>query len=92
MGWRVRRSLRLGPGLRVNFSKRGASLSVGGHGLTQNFSSHGVRTTVGLPGTGISYSTTTGRGRRRGGGRRGSAIGGLFVIVGVLWLLSRLAG
>lgn len=94
MGWRVRRSLRLGPGLRVNLGKRGASLSVGGHGLTKNFSSRGVRTTVGLPGAGISYSTSTSTGRRqrRSGAHHGSALGGLIVILGLLWLLSWVTG
>ena len=57
MGWRFRRSVRLLPGVRVNLSKTGASLSIGGPGATMNFGKRGVRSTVGLPGTGISYTT-----------------------------------
>jgi len=44
-------------GLRVNFSTRGSSLSIGGKGATTNISARGVRNTLSLPGTGISYST-----------------------------------
>ena len=56
MGFRFRRSVRLLPGIRLNFSTRGVSTSVGGRGFTMNFGKRGIRTTVGIPGTGISYS------------------------------------
>jgi hypothetical protein len=56
MGFRFRRSIRLGKGLRLNISKSGTSLSVGRRGATVNLSSKGERVTVGLPGTGLSYS------------------------------------
>jgi hypothetical protein len=59
MGFRFRRSARLGP-LRFNFSKGGlSSISVGGRGATFNVPvnrSGGARTTLGLPGTGLSWS------------------------------------
>ena len=55
MGFRFRKRLRIIPGVWINVSKKGGSLSVGGHGLTANISKKGVRETVGLPGTGISY-------------------------------------
>src|SRR5438093_4277518 len=58
MGWRYRSSIRIPPGLRVNLSKSGASLSVGRPGATVNLGKRGVRTTVGLPGSGFSYSET----------------------------------
>jgi hypothetical protein len=57
MSWRFRKRLRIIPGLWINLSKKGGSLSVGGHGLPANVSKRGVRETVGLPGTGISYHT-----------------------------------
>jgi hypothetical protein len=57
MSWRFRRRLKILPGLWISLSKKGGSLSVGGHGLTANISKKGVRETVGLPGTGISYQT-----------------------------------
>ncbi len=58
MGFRFRRSIRLGKGLRINISKSGTSLSVGHRGATVNFGPKGERVTLALPGTGISYSQT----------------------------------
>ena len=59
MGFRFRRSTRLGP-LRFNFSKGGlSSISVGGRGASFNIPvnrSGGPRSTVGVPGTGLSWS------------------------------------
>lgn len=56
MGLRFRKSVKLLKGAKVNFSKSGVSLSVGGKGHSLNFSSRGVKRTIGLPGTGLSYS------------------------------------
>ncbi|WP_094555389.1 DUF4236 domain-containing protein [Synechococcus sp. 1G10] len=59
MGFRFRRSARLGP-LRFNFAKGGlSSISLGGRGASFNIPvarSGAPRTTVGLPGTGLSWS------------------------------------
>lgn len=60
MGFRFRRSVKICKGVKINVSKSGTSLSLGGAGHSVNFGSKGVRTTVGIPGTGLSYSTTTG--------------------------------
>jgi hypothetical protein len=66
MGFRFRRRIRLLPGIAINLSKTGASLSVGGPGATVNFGRRGTRTTLGIPGTGISYTTLhSSRGGRR---------------------------
>ncbi|MGE0284574.1 MAG: DUF4236 domain-containing protein, partial [Rhizobiaceae bacterium] len=59
MGLRFHKSFKLLPGIRLNMSKSGPSVSVGGKGLTYNFGSKRNRATVGLPGTGVSYSTTS---------------------------------
>jgi hypothetical protein len=59
MGFRFRRTVRLFPGLRLNVSKSGVSASVGTRGAWLTFGRNGTRTTVGLPGTGISYTTTS---------------------------------
>lgn len=56
MGLRIRKTLRLLPGVRINLSKSGASISVGGKGATVNIGAKGTRGTVGLPGSGLSYS------------------------------------
>ena len=60
MPFRFRKNIRLVPGLRLNLSKSGASLSVGGKGLTYNIGRKGTRATVGLPGSGLSYSSYDG--------------------------------
>lgn len=57
---RFRKSVKIGKGVKVNFSKSGASLSLGGRGHSVNLGSKGARTTVGMPGTGLSYSTRIG--------------------------------
>jgi hypothetical protein len=56
MGFRFRRSIRVLPGVRVNFGKRGISTSIGVRGAHVTFGKTGTRTTVGLPGSGISYT------------------------------------
>lgn len=53
MGLRFRRSIRLAPGLRLNFSTSGASLSVGPRGLSATFGSRGTYLNAGIPGTGL---------------------------------------
>ena len=66
MGFRFRRSVKLLPGVRLNFSARGVSTSLGGRGATVNISRRGTRATVGIPGTGLSYSAKlSGAARRR---------------------------
>lgn len=56
MGLRLRKTIRIAPGIKINLSKTGASLSVGQKGATVNFGRKGVRGTTGVPGTGVSYS------------------------------------
>ncbi len=59
MGFRFSRRVKLLPGIRVNMGLRGASLSVGGRGATLNLSKRGVRTTLGVPGTGLSWTSSS---------------------------------
>lgn len=56
MGFRFRRSIKLFPGLRLNFGKRGISASIGVRGAHVTYGPTGTRTTVGLPGSGLSYT------------------------------------
>lgn len=58
MGFRFRKTVKLGKGLSVNLSKSGGSVSFGPRGAKTNISKRGVRSTVSIPGTGISYSAT----------------------------------
>jgi hypothetical protein len=54
---RFRRSFRIFPGVKVNVSKGGVSVSVGKPGATLNFGKHGVRQTIGVPGSGVSHTS-----------------------------------
>lgn len=60
MGVRFRKSVKICKGVKVNFSKSGASLSLGGRGGGVNIGSKGTRVHAGIPGTGLSYSTKLG--------------------------------
>src|SRR6266498_517170 len=54
---RFRKSFTLFPGVKVNVSKGGTSITVGKKGFHLNFSKRGLRQTVGLPGSGISETS-----------------------------------
>jgi hypothetical protein len=56
MGFRFHRSIKILPGVRLNFGKRGISTSIGVRGAHVTYGPSGTRTTVGLPGTGITYT------------------------------------
>jgi len=56
VGLRFARRIPLLPGLRVNLSKSGPSLSLGHSGGWLTIGPRGTRATVGLPGSGLSYS------------------------------------
>lgn len=58
--WRVFRRKNVLPGLRVNLSKSGPSLSVGVRGAHVTLGRRGITRTVGIPGTGIFYTSRSG--------------------------------
>jgi hypothetical protein len=58
--FRFYRRLRIFPGLSVNLSKSGPSLTVGMRGAHLTMGPSGVRRTVGIPGTGIYYTSHSG--------------------------------
>lgn len=61
MGLRFRKSFKVAPGVKVNLNKKSTSVTFGGKGIHHTVSSSGKKTTtVGIPGTGISYSETSG--------------------------------
>ena len=63
MGLRFRKSVKICDGLRLNFGKTGASVTVGSGPFKKTFNTNGnVTTTVGLPGTGIYWTETERRG------------------------------
>jgi hypothetical protein len=51
---RFRRTLKIAPGVRLNFSKSGVSTTVGPRGFHLTFGKRGIRRTVSIPGTGVS--------------------------------------
>ncbi len=76
MPWSFRKSLKLGPGIRLNLGKKSASISVGGTGYRYNVSTTGRSTTsINSPGTGISYKDSSGgTSRSRTPSRRTSTV------------------
>lgn len=55
MGWRFRRSVKLFPGVRLNFTAHGLSTTIGVPGASINIGKSGPYLNLGLPGTGFSY-------------------------------------
>lgn len=61
MGFRFRKSINLGKGVRINFNKKSAGISFGTKGARYSVNSNGRRTaSVGIPGTGLYYTKTSG--------------------------------
>ena len=57
MGFRIRKSIKLFPGFKINLTHKGiSSASIGKPGASVNIGKKGTRTSVGIPGTGLSYS------------------------------------
>lgn len=56
MSFRFFQRIRIAPGLTLNLSKRGASVSVGPQGAKFTVGTSGTRATAGLPGTGLFYT------------------------------------
>ena len=50
------RRIKIFPGLTLNLSKSGVSVSIGPRGFKWTIGPRGERVTVGLPGTGLSYT------------------------------------
>ena len=82
MGWSYRKSASIGP-FRINVSKSGIGYSIGGKGFRTGVNARGRRyTSLSVPGTGLRYTKSGGKG----------ASGCLVVLVAVVdgafaWLL-----
>lgn len=75
--------MKLGAGVRLNLTKTGFGLSVGGRGHRISVHSSGRSTrTLGIPGTGLSYMSVKGRGRGRSS-RRATGAGSSQRLVAV---------
>jgi Flp pilus assembly protein TadB len=97
MGTRFRKSVKLAPGVRVNFGKKSSSISFGGKGARYTVSTTGRKTsTVGVPGTGLSYVHTSGSKHKEVSGSGGAVVhspkkykvcGIILLIIAVISLL-----
>jgi hypothetical protein len=65
MPFRFFRRVKIVPGVTLNFSKRGASVSLGIPGAKMTLGTSGATATVGLPGTGLFYTKRLRRGSSR---------------------------
>ena len=65
MGFRFRKSIKLAPGIKLNIGKKSTGISIGNKygGISFN-SKTGARSRASIPGTGISYSTKIGSGKK----------------------------
>ena len=87
MGLRFRKSIGLGKGIRLNLGKGSVGISAGAKGARFSVnSSRGATSSVGVPGTGLSYSNTSGGGGQRRG-RKVKLSGKDYLLVLGLWLL-----
>jgi len=66
MSFRFWRRIRIAPGVTLNLSNSGGSLSFGPRGAKFTIGPRGKRATVGIPGTGLFYTTTVPSGRSSG--------------------------
>lgn len=68
MGLRFRKSFKIAPGVKINLNKKSAGVTLGTKGAHYTINTSGKRTaSVGIPGTGLSYSTTSGGARKKSG-------------------------
>jgi Protein of unknown function (DUF4236) len=66
VGFRYRKSFKVAPGIRMTVSKSGIGYSAGGKGYRVTKRADGrIQQTLSAPGTGFSYTTTSGRTRQR---------------------------
>lgn len=91
MGIRFRKSMKVAPGVRMNVSKKSVGVSIGGKGARYSVSSSGRTTTsASIPGTGLSYVSTSGSKKKqrststgpiRASSSRGARVGGIVMLV-----------
>ena len=63
MGLRFRRSVKILPGVRINFSKSGVSTTIGPKGASINIGKNGTYLNTGIPGTGLYMREKIGEGK-----------------------------
>ena len=67
MGLRFRRSIKIAPGVKLNLNKNSVSATIGKKGAHYTINSKGKKTaTIGVPGTGLSYTTSSSGKKNKG--------------------------
>jgi hypothetical protein len=87
MGWRFRRSVKIMPGVRLNFSNSGISTTLGGSPFSVNIGKRGVRRTLSIPGTGLYHTAELGAGSDTASDSISAGCLALVVAGGLLLLL-----
>lgn len=72
MGLNIRKSIKLGKFLKINKTKKGISVTIGGKSFKLTLNDK-KKVTASLPGTGISYDTTLGKNGKKGGSKKSAA-------------------
>jgi len=91
---RFRKTIKIGPGLKLNLSKGGVSFTIGKKGYHINIGKHGVKQTVGIPGTGISHMSYLGKDdddERKSGEKDEGLLGGLGGVAGMAALATAMS-
>lgn len=85
MGLRFRKSVKIAPGLKLNFNKKSVGITAGTKGAHYTVNSKGKRTaSVGIPGSGVSYTSSSGGGKTaRSNSSNKSGGGCLSVLLGM---------
>jgi Protein of unknown function (DUF4236)/Putative peptidoglycan binding domain len=91
MGFRFHRSVKLLPGVRLNFSRSGLSTTVGMRGASVNFGRLGTYLNTGIPGSGLSWRTRIDRHAGEAESGEVPTVGGAFTL-GLLAGVAPLAG
>ena len=92
MALRFYRRVRIIPGLRVNLSRSGPSVSIGGRGAWYTIGPRGRRATVGLPRTGLFWTEHAPQVAPRRGGRWWALVAVAVVAIAALMLFASFAG
>ena len=77
MGLRFRKSIKVAHGIKVNLNKKSLGLTLGGKGIHHTVNSSGRRTSsVGIPGTGLSYVSSSGGGSGKARSNKSASVHG----------------
>jgi hypothetical protein len=88
MALRFQKRIKIAPGIRLNLSKSGVSVSAGPKGASLNVGKNGKHLTLGIPGTGLSSRTRIGnKPDPSPKASIGSTILGLLILVGLGWAI-----